>query len=269
MPITGPDILLYEKKDRIVTITLNRLERRNALSFELMERLADAWVRFRDDEDAWVAVVTGAGDQAFSAGADLVEMAEMAARGEKRPESHLPFHDNVRLFEAVFSPEIWKPIIAAINGYAVAGGWALAQACDIRIAAEHAEFGIAETRWNLPAAWVVPLTRQLTLAHALEIALWGDARISAQRGYEMGWINKVVPKDDLMSEAMSWAERMLYLAPRCVSNLKQMIYRAHSLSPHEALAFGVALEQNLMEMEDTLEGVRAFAEKRKPEFKNR
>jgi len=269
MPITGPDILLYEKKDRIVTITLNRPERRNALSLELMERLADAWVRFRDDEDAWVAVITGAGDQAFSAGADLVEIAERAARGEKRPKSHLPSDDNVRLFEAVFSPEIWKPIIAAINGYAVAGGFCLAQACDIRIAAEHAELGIAETRWNLPAAWVAPMTRQLTLGHALEIALWGDGRISAQRGYEMGWINRVVPKEALMGEAMSWAERMLHLAPRCVSNLKQIIYRGHSLSPHEALALGVALEHNLMGMEDTLEGSKAFAEKRKPEFKNR
>ena len=271
MPISGPEIVLYEKKDKIVTITINRPERMNAISIELTARLAEAWTKFRDDEDAWVAILTGVGDRAFCAGFDLIDQAQRDRGGERGGETGgggrrgmmtLPSCTPVTL-------DVWKPVIAAINGYAIAGGFMFAQHCDIRIAAEHAEFGIAETRWNLPAYWVVDLTRQLGLGHALEIALWGDARMTAQRGYEIGWINRVVPKEKLMEEAFSWAERMLYLAPRCVRNLKEIIYRGFYMPPSEGLAFALALEQNLAGMEDTIEGPRAFAEKRQPEFKNR
>ena len=261
MPITGPDVLLYEKKDRIVQITLNRPERMNALSLELMERVYDSFQRFRDDDDAWVAVVTGAGDKAFCTGFDLVDQSERDKKGIGFPKpGQMP---------QVSELEVWKPIIAAINGYAIAGGWMLAQFCDIRIAAENAEMGIAETKWNLPAAWATNLTRQIGLGHALEIVLWGDQRITAQRGYEIGWINRVVPQERLMSEAMSWAERMLSLGPRAVRDLKEILYRGFNFAPREGLAFASALSANLLGMEDTAEGPKAFAEKRKPVFKNR
>ncbi len=250
MPITGPDILLYEKHDKVVVITLNRPERMNALSTELFERLAEAWEKFAADDDAWVAVVTGTGDKAFCAGADLGDVREAVINTPR-----------------FFGMQVWKPIIAAINGYAVAGGWMLAQKCDIRIAAEHAELGIAETRWNLPAGWVCSLTRQIGLGHALEIVLWGDRRISAQRAYEMGWVNRVVPKEKLMEEAMSWAERMLYLGPRSVRNIKEILYRAYYMPLEVGRRFAFALEQNIDGMEDTLEGPRAFVEKRKPIFR--
>ena len=114
-----------------------------------------------------------------------------------------------------------------------------------------------------------PLARYVALGHALEIALWGDGRITAQRAYEMGFINRVVPKDRLMEEAMSWAERMLYLAPRTVRNLKEIIYRGCVLTPEDGIAFGNALEQNLIGMEDSVEGPKAFAENRKPMFKGK
>lgn len=255
MAISGPEALLYEKKDRIVTITINRPERMNSMTAELIRMLSDAWTKFDEDDDAWVAILTGAGDKAFCAGRDLVEQAE----------SGLPKELSLR-----YTPrEIWKPVIAAINGFAVAGGWQLAQSCDIRIAAEHAELGIAETRWNMPAFWVADLTRQINLGHALEVALWGDGRITAQRGYEMGWINRVVPQEKLMEEALSWAERILYLAPRCVRNLKEILYRCYYMPPSEGIPFAKALEQNLEGMEDSVEGRKAFAEKRKPEFKNK
>ena len=257
MPISGPDILLYEKKDRIVTITLNRPERMTALSTELMEKLMEAWRRFDEDEDAWVGIVTGAGDRAFCTGADLIEVKELT---EKKVKPEWPrFYD----------PGTWKPLIAAVNGHAIAGGWALAQACDIRIASEKAECGIAETRWNMPAGWVYHLTKQVGLGHALEIALWGDARISAQRAYEIGWVNRVVPPDGVMDEARSWAERMLSLGPRCVRNLKEILYKSYDMTPEQAEEFYRALEANLEGMEDTYEARRAFAEKRKPKFRNR
>jgi enoyl-CoA hydratase/carnithine racemase len=259
VPIKGTDILRYEKKNRTVLMTLNRPERMNSLSIELMERMERAWNEFSNDEDAWAAVIIGEGDKAFCTGFDLIDQAERDKAGVGLPEV-LPR----------FSPiEIWKPVIAAINGYAIAGGFMLAQQCDIRIAAEHAEFGIAEAKWNLPAYWVHDLTRQVSLGHALEIALWADRRHSAQRGYEMGWINKVVHKEGLLDEAMSWAERMLYLGPRCVRNLKEIICRGFYMVPSEGMAFAKALEQNLYGMEDTVEGPLAFKEQRKPVFRGR
>jgi enoyl-CoA hydratase/carnithine racemase len=259
MPVRGSDILLYEQKGHVVTITLNRPERMNALSLELMQSLADAFERFRKDDDAWVAILTGAGDKAFCAGLDLKDQAERDARGEGFPRDRPRFHHL----------DIFKPIIAAINGFAIAGGWMLGQTCDVRLAAEHAEMGISEAMWNLPANWVVDLTRQIGLGHALEIALWGDKRITARRGYEIGWINKVVPKDKLMDEANDWADRMCYLGPQCVRNLKEILYRGYYMPPSEGLAFGQALEQNLYGMEDTVEGPKAFSEGRKAVFKNR
>ncbi len=259
MPIKGPEILRYEKKDKIVVLTLNRPERMNALSIELAEMLEAAWKDFQDDDDAWVAILTAAGDKAFCTGFDLTDQAERDKLGIPVP----------RKLPECTPRGIWKPVIAAINGYAVAGGFWLAKDCDIRIAAENAELGISETRWNLPAPWLHDLTRQLPLGLALEIALWGDGRISAQRAFEIGWVNRVVPKAKLMDEAMSWAERMLYLAPRCVKNIKEILYRAYYMPPSEGEAFAVALEQNLQGMEDTVEGPKAFAEKRKAQFKNR
>ena len=261
MPITGPETLLYEKKGRIVTITINRPERMNAFNYELMERLNLAWRKFDDDPDAWVAVFTGAGNKAFCAGWDLVDERQSAQAKKK-----VDIKWNIN-----FTPtdlQIMKPVIAAINGYALAGGFMLAQHCDVRIAAEHAEFGIAEARWNLPAPWVCDLTKQLHLGHALEIVLWADRRMAAKRGYEIGWLNKVVAKDSLMEEANEWADRICYLGPRCIRNLKEIIYRGMYMNRPEALAFALALEQNLKDMKDTVEGLNAFAENRKPKYEN-
>src|SRR3990172_5879079 len=144
MPINGPHILLYEKKKKIVTITINRPERMNSLSVELLQRLAEAWARFREDEDAWVAILTGAGDKAFCTGFDLLDQGDRAKSGDTK----IP----PIVYEDQYQPKgTWKPIIAAINGFAVAGGLRLAQDCDIRIAAAHAELGIPETKWNMPA----------------------------------------------------------------------------------------------------------------------
>ena len=145
----------------------------------------------------------------------------------------------------------------------------MAQACDVRIVSEKAELGIAETAWNMPAGWVHGLTRQLHLQHALEIVLWGDRKITAQRAYEMGWVNRVVPHEKVMDEAMHWAERMLSLGPRCVRNLKEILYRSHTMTPEEAEGFYHALEANLQHLDDTKEGAGAFVEKRNPIFHNR
>lgn len=256
MPLTGKDMLLYEKKDRIVTITLNRPERMNAFSEELHGMFYEAFQRFNNDDDAWVAIITGSGDKAFSSGADLKDESSTAGAGRGLPK---PW----------YVMDIWKPMIAAINGYCVALGWMVAQKCDIRIAADHAQMGITEAQFNLSATFAADLVEQLNLAHVLEIVLWGDKLISAQRAYEIGWVNKVVPKEKLMEEAMSWAVRMTNLAPRAVRHYKEIVYRSLNMSPADRQAFAVALQADQAGMEDTIEGVKAFREKRKPTFKNR
>ena len=259
-------VLKYQKKlkGRVVVMTMNRPEAMNALNAELSEAIYSGWERFRDDDEAWVAILTGSGDKAFSAGADLKETAQVRT-GQIKPVRRRR-RTPAPLCESL---DLWKPTIAAINGYAIAGGWNLAQQCDIRIAAEHAELGVSEVRWNMSAGWLHSLTRQMHLQHALEIVLWGDQRITAQRAYEIGWVNRVVPKERLMDEAMEWAERILYLAPRDVRNLKEILYRGFYMPPMEGAAFARALEQNLVGMEDSIEGPQAFAQKRKPRFKNR
>jgi enoyl-CoA hydratase len=148
-------------------------------------------------------------------------------------------------------------------------GWMIAQKCDIRIASDQAQMGITEARFNLSASFVADLVYQIGLPHVLEVALWADKLITAQRAYEIGWVNRVVQQDQLMKEALSWAERMESLAPRSVRNIKEIIYRSVNMSPSDRNAFAVALQQNLAGMEDTIEGPKAFREKRKPQFKNK
>lgn len=254
--VNNKDMVLYAKNDRIVTITVNRPDKMNALSQEVSDRIYDAFQRFNSDDDAWVTIITGAGDKAFSAGGDLNDPEEIRAA-------------TAGVLPNWYYVDVRKPMIAAINGFCLTLGWLLAQKCDIRIAAEHAQFGITATRLNFSGAFASDLTRVLHLAHALEIMLWGDTLISAQRAYEMGWLNRVVPREKLMEEAMSWAERMLYLAPRSVRNIKQMIYHGYYMTPSESRAFAIALAANLSSMDDTAEGVRSVLEKRKPVFKNR
>ena len=162
---------------------------------------------------------------------------------------------------------LWKPTIAAINGFAIAGGFMFAMQCDIRIMAESARVGIAEVRWNMGGAgWMIPVLRQIGLGSAMELILWGDTQWDAQRCYELGWAQRVVSDDQLMETAMSYADRALAMAPRAVRNDKQALYRGFYMSPEVAQAWGGALEQNLQGMQDSVEGPTAFSEKRRPNF---
>ena len=260
------DIVIVERDSRIAVITLNRPHRLNAIGDGLSEALEEAFIEFRDDPDARVAVLTGAG-RAFCAGADLINTAETRAAeaGEsQRPSPAARRRNAVPLSESL---GLWKPTIAAINGYAVAGGFMYAMQCDIRIMAEEARVGIAETRWNMGGAgWMAPLTRQIGLGSALELILWGDTLYTAQRCYEIGWVQRVVPGDELLSTAMDYAERALVMAPRAVRNMKEALYRGYYMDPLEGQAFGNAIEQNLAGMQDSIEGPSAFSEKRRPRF---
>jgi enoyl-CoA hydratase/carnithine racemase len=230
--INGDQVLLTSTRDHVFTMTINREERRNAISSELMDRLAQEWERFNEDDDLWVAILTGAGGVAFSAGHDLKEDLEREVRGP-RLGSHKPYTARRP------SPDVptWKPTIAAINGFCLAGGWQLAQECDVRIAADHASFGLPEVRWNLPAPFAARHEYWSAFGIAAEMLMWGRS-ITAQRAYELGFVNKVVPAAQLMDEAMEWAEYVCTLGQASVRAHKQMLYRGRDMSSAELQRLG-------------------------------
>ena len=265
----GVLLLDQEEQGRIWVITLNRPERLNAFNGELRKALHETYWEFAHDDAAWVAILTGTG-RAFGTGQDLRERADRdAARAAGLPDPMVQMPDYLQeIFPLAEALNCWKPMIAAVNGIAVAGGFNHAMQCDIRIAAETAEFGVTEARWNQGAGWIHHLPRIIGLSHALELVIWGDRRISAQRAYEIGLVNQVVPPEQLMDTAMAWATRLLDLAPRAIRNFKEILYKGTYMGPFEARRYASGLEQNLRGMQDSIEGPRAFAEKRKPVFTN-
>ncbi|MBI4236326.1 MAG: enoyl-CoA hydratase/isomerase family protein [Chloroflexi bacterium] len=255
-------VLEYEKRGRIAYLTMNRPEVLNAQNREMYQALARAWADFVDDDNLWVAIVAGNG-RAFSSGMDLKERAQMNAAGsvsDLSRERPLP-----TLGEGL---EVWKPVIAAIHGYCLAGGWMLAQHCDFRIASEDAIFGITEVKRGLTPWWVVDLPRYIGLGNALEVVLMGE-HISAQRAHEMGFVHRVVPPDQLMAEAERWANILVENAPLSVWALKEVLYRGLEMTRDEGLATAKHILYRVQQSEDNKEGPRAFAEKRKAVWKAR
>ncbi|MEK7879504.1 MAG: enoyl-CoA hydratase-related protein [candidate division NC10 bacterium] len=256
--------VLYEQRDKVVTITLNRPEAMNAVDPETHEELVGAWTRFRDDDSAWVAILTGAGEKAFSAGADLKKM---IPRGVA--PSHRRDHDP-GLGGITRGLEIWKPMIAAVNGHCLAGGLELALACDLRIAAEHATFGLTEVRWAIMpgAGGTQRLPRAVPLAKAMEMILTAQP-IDAAEAYRIGLVNRVVPLKDLMPTASEFARTLCERGPLAVRAAKEAIIRGLSMPLADGLRLEAFLAGTLRGTEDAVEGPRAFAEKRAPKFKAR
>jgi E-phenylitaconyl-CoA hydratase len=259
--------ILYEKKEKIAIITINRPEAMNALDPETSQELGKAWTDFRDDPDLWVGILTGAGEKAFSAGADLKKMipflAQLSSLERKEREEKFPGLGGItRNFN------VWKPIIAAINGFCLAGGLEMALACDFRIAAEHATFGLMEvSRGIIPGAGGTQrLPRMIPLGKAMEMILLAQ-RIDAQEALRLGLVNRVVPAAEVMPTALKMAEAILQNGPLAVRAAKEAILRGLSLSLEEGLRLESTLQSYLLKTEDATEGPKAFAEKRKPQFK--
>ncbi len=250
--------VLYDIHDgSIAVITLNRPERRNAISLEVRERLRDAFLRFEADATVRVAILTGAGDQAFCAGMDLKEAAER----KLQVTPPLPvLGQNVK---------VTKPVIAAVNGHTYAAGWLMAQMCDLCIAADTAKFGITEAKVGRGFPWAVPLLDMIPQRVALELLMTGRT-ISAQRAYEIGFVNTVVPQRDLMPAAIALAQEIIANAPLTISAAKEMVAMHGEMGRSAALGWARRMfDEKVYNSEDAVEGPRAFKEKRKPQWKGR
>ena len=232
--------LLYEKRDHVAILTFNRPERRNALSPETMVRLADAWRDFRDDDALRVAILTGAGDQAFCAGGDLARLMPLFT-GARQPEDEwdhrLMAEAGDIMSTALLRPfALYKPIVAAINGYALAGGSEILQSTDIRIASSQASFGLSEAQRGLVPGGgsMVRLPRQVPYCKAMEILLMGD-RISAEEAHRIGFVNEVVAPEALMPRALEVADRLARNAPLALRAIKQAVIETSGLPLEEGL----------------------------------
>ena len=257
--------VLFEKKGHIAVITLNRPEAFNSINKEVWELSTQAWIQVRDDNDIWVAILTGAGEKAFCAGADLKEMSgvfQEAIKSGRPPALPVPaIHPGKGL-------EVYKPFIAAINGVALGGGLELALACDLRIAAEHARLGTPEVKQGIiPTAGATQrIPRQVPWALAMQLLLVGEP-ISAQEAFRFGLVNQVVPLKDLMSAAEALANKINENGPIAVRGAKEAAYRGVRMSLEDGLKFEEYCSANVIKSEDAIEGPKAFSEKRKPVYK--
>jgi len=262
--------LLVNRRDGVMTLTMNRPEVGNALSPQMLILLARAWYEYRDSDDLRVAIFTGAGDKAFCVGGDL-KLTMPLMTGARQPEDdwdrELLDTPNLFLDAILRGFQLYKPIISAVNGTALGGGTEMIQATDIRIAVEHAVFGTPEARVGLlpGGGSLTRLARQIPYAHAMEILLTGQP-FSAQRALEFGLINYVVPSDKLIDKAQEIAEVMAKNGPLALRKIKEGVIRTSGLPIDEALKIENEVSAAVMKSNDAREGPLAFKEKREPKF---
>jgi enoyl-CoA hydratase len=265
--------ILYEKRGHIALLTINRPEARNALTPEMLCRLADALMDFREDSQLRVAILTATGEKAFCSGGDLALTLPLLG-GSRQPENdwdeRLISDPTVMQISSLRDFPLYKPVIAAINGPCLAGGMELVLGTDIRIATENSIFGLPEvTRALIPfAGSMVRLPRQIPYVHAMEMLLTGKA-ISSSEALAYGLINKVVSCADLLKVAFEYAQVISDNGPVALQAIKETVIRTSGLSFDEGYALEDVAKQTVFLTEDSVEGPRAFMEKRAPVYKGR
>jgi enoyl-CoA hydratase/carnithine racemase len=248
----------YEVVDGVAWLTIDRPEARNALSRSVREGLWEGYRAFVADDDAGVLVLTGTGDRAFCAGGDLKEMAAEAL--EVPPPDFLPLPGR--------NIDVPKPTIAAVNGLALAGGFALAQYCDLCVAADHARFGVTEARVGRGAPWATPLPWLVPPRVAMELLVTAEP-IDADRAHQLGLVNRVVPLAELRDTAAAMARTVLANAPLSVRASKRTVYLAAEALYRDVQDRADALWEPVYRSEDAKEGPRSFREKRPPRWQGR
>lgn len=265
--------MLFERRGHVALVTLNRPEARNALSPEVAVLLSRAWLQVRDDDGIRVAVVTGAGGKAFCAGADLGRLIPLST-GARQPEDewdHAVRKDPRITDQALLRGfDTVKPVIAAVDGFAIAGGMEMMLGTDLRVASEDARFGLQEVKWGLyPAGGsTARLPRQIPWAMAMEILLTGGL-IDAKRALELGLVNRVVPKAEVLPSALALAEIVAENGPIAVREIRRGARACIGLPEEQALATESRIAMGVFRTQDAREGPRAFMEKRKPRFEGR
>jgi enoyl-CoA hydratase len=248
------DAVLYDARpDGITIITINRPEQRNCLSKEVRDGLFAAWERFEKDAKARVAILTGSGDKAFCAGGDLKEMVEKKLRTPPRDMFPVPY-ENIKLT---------KPTIAAVNGVAFAGGWMIAQACDLCVASTNAQFAITEVKVGRGSPWAAPLIHMIPQRIYMEIVLTGKP-ISAQRAYEVGLVNRLAEPGQALEAAIALAQEILEGAPLSVEAARETVMLATEMGRADAIDAAYAAHEKAYNSDDAQEGPLAFSQKRKP-----
>lgn len=241
------------RSDGIAIITLNQPETRNCLSREIRQGLFDAWDRFERDDTLRIAILTGSGDKAFCAGGDLKEMVETGMKVPPRELFPLPY-DTV---------ELSKPTIAAVNGVAFAGGWMIAQACDLCVASTRAKFAVTEVKVGRSSPWAAPLIHMIPQRIMMEILLTGKP-ITAERAYEIGLVNRLAEPDKVLDAAIALAQEVLEGAPLSVRAARETVMLSTEMGRSAALQAARHASEHCYNSYDAQEGPRAFAEKRKP-----
>ena len=253
-------------ENRIATVTLNRPEAMNAVDPEMRALLHETWERIRTDDGIWVTIITGAGDKAFCTGSDLKKT--MPLQESFASQSFGPAIPGAgRMIDGL---DMDKPLIAAVNGYAMGGGMELALACDIRICSEKAQFALSEVKvGSIPGSGGTQrLPRAVSLSNAMLMLLTGD-RIDAGEAHRIGLVSKVVPQPELLGTARNIAERIADNAPLSVRAVKRLVRQGMDLPLAQAIDAERYVFGLLYGSEDRIEGRKAFAEKRKPNYKGR